>query len=366
MRTFILILVVFLSVRQTSYAVEADEKIYQELGVDEVIQAVPEDIGELMHPLDIFSAQGLEEVIEELKSYVLQTLQTQVGIVFQPLIQTLLIIFLCRITSLLMPGKNQDFPIVMVGCTAVAYLNLSDTQSYFSDCIEIVQRLYDFSSVLLPCLAGASVFTGASMSAGIKYTAAALFMNILLNFSNTVLLPVVSMYLVCMIGDSVFHQPILGMVSTVIHKVCTSVLTGSVVLFTTYLSVAGLVSGTGELLAARITKTTLSNGLPIVGKIISDTASTLVAGASLMRNGIGLFGMLALIGMLVIPFVSVGVRYLMFKFLSKLEILWSEKRFTGLIKGISDAYGMMLAIIGSGFVMLFLTLLSFIQVTGVS
>lgn len=366
MRTFLLVLIVFFSVQQTSHAVEIDEKLYAELGIDEVIQAAPDEMTELLEPLDLFSGQGLNEVMNALKSHVFQTVRGQVRLAIQPVIQTTLIIFLCTIISLMMPGKKQEFPITMIGCTSIAYLNLSDTRSFFSDSIEVVQSLYDFSSVLLPCLAGASVFTGASMSAGIKYTAAALFMNILLNFSNTMLVPVVSMYLVCIIGDSVFHQPILGTVSNVIHKVCTTVLTGAVVLFTTYLSVAGLVSGTGELLAARITKTTLSNGLPIVGKIISDTASTLVAGASLIRNGIGLFGMLVLVGMLVLPFVSIGVRYLFFKLISKMDHLWSEQRFTGLIRGISDAYGMMLAIIGSGFVMLFLTLLSFIQVTGVS
>ena len=365
MRIFFLILIVFISVQHTSYAVEVDEKIYNELGVDEVVEAVPNDVKNLLQPLDLFSGQGLNKVMEQLKTHIFQTIRSQIILAFHPMIQTLQIILLCCIISLIIPGKSLEFPITIIGCTAIVYLNLSDARSFFSESIEIVQRMYDFSSVLLPCLAGASVFTGASMSAGIKYTAAALFMNILLNFCNTMLVPVVSMYLVCMIGDSVFHQPILGTVSNVIHKVCTTGLTGAVVVFTTYLSVAGLVSGTGELLAARIAKTTLSTGLPIVGKIISDTASTLVAGASLIRNGIGLLGMLALVGMLVIPFISVGVRYLLFKLLSKMEYLWSEKRFTGLIKGISEAYGMMLAIIGSGFVMLFLTLLSFIQVTGV-
>jgi len=366
MRTFLLLLIVFFSIQQNSYAVDVDEKIYAELGVDEVIQAVPKDISDLIEPSEFLSGYGLNEALEALKLYAFQTIRGQFALAIKPIIHTTLVILLCTIVSLIMPGKKQEFPITMIGCTSIAYLNLSDTSSFFSDGIAVVQSIYDFSSVLLPCLAGASVFAGTSMSAGIKYTAAGLFMNILLNFSNTMLVPIVSMYLVCMMGDSIFHQPILGTVSNVIHKVCTTVITWAVVLFTTYLSVAGLVSGTGELLAARITKTTLSNGLPIVGKIISDAASTLVAGASIVRNGVGLLGMVVLIGMFVLPFASIGVRYLLFKLLSKMDHLWSEQRYTGLLKGISDAYGMMLAIIGSGFVMLFLTLLSFIQITGVS
>ena len=50
---------------------------------------------------------------------------------------------------------------------------------------------------------------------------------------------------------------------------------------------------------------------------------------------------------------------------SNVNDFWSEQRFTKLMKGLSDGYGMMLAIVGSGFIMMFFTLLSFMQLTGV-
>ena len=43
-------------------------------------------------------------------------------------------------------------------------------------------------------------------------------------------------------------------------------------------------------------KFTISNMVPVVGGVISDTAETLLAGASVLRNAAGVFGMLAVIG----------------------------------------------------------------------
>ena len=364
-RTSVLIVIIFLSVHHQSSAAYLDEEIYKELNIDSVVEAVPDDVNEIIGSYDILSGQGLLSALENLQEKMIAAIREQVLSAAEPVIKTFKIIVICSLVSLMMPDKNFEFPTILVGCTAISYLNLSEAHSFFSDSIEMIQKIYDFSTALLPCLAGASVFTGATMSAGIKYTAAAVFMNLLLNFSNTVLVPFIKMYLVCMLGDCIFKQPILGTVSNVIHKASIMFLTGSVMLFTTYLSVAGLVTGTGELFASRIARTTLSNGLPIVGKIISDTASTMVAGASLLRNGIGVFGMLVLIGILIIPIVSIGLRYMLFKLLSNVNDFWSEQRFTKLMKGLSDGYGMMLAIVGSGFIMMFFTLLSFMQLTGV-
>lgn len=366
MRTILMIFVIICSMSQTVSAADVQQEIYREIGIDRVMESVPTDIQMMLSDFDLLSGEGMEEVLRQIKDSLFETLKEQMEIIWKPAVNTFYVIILCSIISSLFPQKDYHFLILLVGSTIIIYLNLCDARSFFLDSIHVIQSMYDFSTVLLPCLAGASAFAGATLSAGVKYTAAALFMNILLNFSNTVLVPMVSLYLVCMIGDCVFGQSILGTVSNFIHWSCKTVLTGSVVLFTTYLTVMGMITGTGELLTVRIAKTTIANGLPIVGKIISDTASTLVAGAATIRNGAGVFGMLVIICMLIVPFTSVGVRYFLFKVVSKIASLYPEKRFGNLIEGISEAYGMILAMIGTGFVMLFLTVLSFMHISGVT
>lgn len=349
---------------QTCCAVDVQQHIFQEISGENLEQSVPDDVMGMISGYDILTGDGFNEVMDQLKDAILKTVTANLETAWKPAFHVLLIIVTCSLFAAMTTGGRWLFPITLSGGTAIVFLTLSDSQSLFADCVNAVQGMYDFSTALLPCLAAASAFTGATVSAGVKYTAAALFMNILFNFSNTVMVPLITLYLICVVGNMLFEQNILGVVSNFIRWLCMTVLTGSVVVFTTYLGVAGLITSTGDALTARVTKTALSAGLPVVGRIISDTASTLVAGAAVLRNGIGVFGMLAVLGILLIPFINLGIRYLLFKAVGEISDLFPSHYFSSLIRGIASAYGMLLGVIGTGFVMLFLTLISFMQLSG--
>ena len=197
-----------------------------------------------------------------------------------------------------------------------------------------------------------------------KYTAASLFMNILLNISDSVLIPAISVYLASFIGNVIFKQKLLGVIAKFIRWGCKTMITASTILFTAYLNIAGLVASTGDLFAVQATKTAITTALPVVGGILSDAASSLVAGASILRSSIGVFGMLSVLGMLTVPFIKLTIRYILYLAVSHLADLFPERRFTELLDGIAGAYGMLLGVIGSGCIMIFLTLFSFMQVMG--
>jgi stage III sporulation protein AE len=189
-------------------------------------------------------------------------------------------------------------------------------------------------------------------------------MNLLLNFSNTFLIPLISVYLIFVVGNTVFEQKLLSVLASFIRWGCKMLLTTATIAFTAYLNVAGLISSTGDIFAERITKTALSSALPVVGSILSDAASSLVAGAAIVRNSIGIFGLLSVAAILLFPFVNLGVRYLLFLAVSRLADLFPNHRFSSLLNGIAGAYGMLLGVIGSGMIMIFLTLISFMQIVG--
>ncbi len=342
----------------------AEMQIAEQIETDTLWEVLPEEVREQLAGYDLTTGTGWEAVWEGLKIKGQEVISCQLRSVWRPAVQVLMIVVLCSMFHAVMPGDKQSLPLLLSGGTGIIALTLSDGRSFFQEGVEAVRTLYDFSTALLPCMAGVSVIAGATVSAGVKYTAAALFMNLLLNFTNGVLIPLVSAYLLCVIGDTMFDQRMMGAVADFIRRLCLTVLTGGVVVFTTYLSAAGLMSGAGDLLATRVTKSALSAGLPIVGGIVSDAASTLVAGAAVLRSGIGVFGMLAVLGILLVPFLSMGVRYLLFKAVGELAKLFPNHRFSGLIQGIANAFGVIMAVLGTGVIMIFLTLISFMQIAG--
>lgn len=129
--------------------------------------------------------------------------------------------------------------------------------------------------------------------------------------------------------------------------------------FVGYLNLSGVISGGADAATVKAAKFTISNMVPVVGGVISDTAETLLAGASVLRNAAGVFGMLAVIGICVVPFLNLGVHYLMYKCTAALAATVSaDGRITGLIEALGTAFGLILAMTASCAVLLVVAMVS--------
>jgi len=73
-------------------------------------------------------------------------------------------------------------------------------------------------------------------------------------------------------------------------------------LFTGYIGLTGVVSGTTDAAAMKAAKLTVSGMIPVVGGILSDASEAVLIGADAAKNAVGIYGMLAV---LAIGFVAV-------------------------------------------------------------
>lgn len=346
------------------HAFDGFETIYPENDISHAKDMLPDEILPFVNSYDIKSGEGIKECLNRIMTHLAANLKNAVMSLWTPMITIFMVIILCSVIEPLFGGQTKSFPLTLFGCVEILYLTLSDSQTFFNDSITALKSLYDFSTVLLPCLAGTSVLAGATISSGVKYTAAALFMNLLLNFSNTILIPLISAYLIFVVGYAVFNQKLLSVLANFIRWGCKTALTVSTIIFTAYINVAGLIGSAGDLFSVRITKTALQTALPVVGSILSGAADSIVAGATLVRNSVGVFGLLSVFVILLFPFSNLAVRYLVFQIIARLAELFPNRRFSDLLEGIAGAYGMLLGVIGSGFIMIFLTFISFMQIVG--
>ncbi len=101
----------------------------------------------------------------------------------------------------------------------------------------------------------------------------------------------------------------LGTVAKAASRVVTWLLTGSLVLFTGYLTLSGAVSTSADALTVQVTRSAVG-AMPVVGRILSDAAGSVLAGAGVVKNAIGVFGLLGVLAACLGPFVRLGVQYL--------------------------------------------------------
>ena len=186
-------------------------------------------------------------------------------------------------------------------------------------------------------------------------------MDVLLSVARSVLVPCVCGYAALSVADAAVGNEILKTAKKIMKTVCTALLSAVCVAFTAWLSLTGVVAGTADALAARVTKTAVSAALPVVGSILSDAASTLAAAAGTLKATIGIFGLLAVAAICLPPVLTLGVRFFVYKLTAAVCECVADKRFSELISNLGTAFALLLAINGAGAMMLFLSLYSLIQ-----
>ena len=81
----------------------------------------------------------------------------------------------------------------------------------------------------------------------------------------------------------------------------------------------------------------------MVGSIISDASETVLVSAGLVKNAVGVFGMLGVLSICAVPFVRIGLRYLALKLAAALSGVVDTLGLSKLLDILSGAMGMVLA-----------------------
>lgn len=267
---------------------------------------------------------------------------------------------LCGLLTAMTDGAGGKY-VSLAGALSVALIAAGDAGTFITGGADALAALSDFSHALLPCMTAAAAAGGAAASAAAKYAATALFMDIFLTLARSAVLPLVYGYMAASVGAAAMDSPALDGAASLMKWLACALMTALVTAFTLYLSLTGAVTGAADALAVKAAKTALSAALPVVGGILSDAAGTVVAGAGLVRGAVGVFGLAVTACVCLVPFLSLGVQYLLYKAAAAVSAAFADKRLGGLIGALGGAFGMVLGLVGAGALMLFFSILSLIK-----
>ena len=230
---------------------------------------------------------------------------------------------------------------------------------------EALATLRDFSKILLPSMCAAAAASGAATSAAAKYAATSLFLDVLLSAETAVLLPLLYLYAGTVICGTTLENDVLASLSGLLRKAFRLLLISFASVFTLYLSLTGILTGSADAAAAKAVKTAVSAALPVVGSIVADAASTVTSSAAILRSGIGIVGVVSVAAMCVTPYLQFAVHYVLYKLAAGIAESFADKRVGRLIDGFADVYGFLLGMVGVASLILFLSIVSSMKaVTG--
>ncbi len=323
--------------------------------VDFTAPEAPDEVQGLMPVERENFAEGLWEVIQNALP------------ALQPKLASALSLCLSLIAGAILVGVVQGFSekgkktIDMVCVLAAAGLLLGSTDSMIRLGAQTVRQLSDYGKLLLPALTAALAAGGGVTSGTALYTGTILFDSLLSTAITVILLPMIYIYLILSIVSNVTEQELVKNLNGFAKWLMSWTLKIILYVFTGYVGITGVVSGTTDAAALKATKLTISGMVPVVGGILSDASEAVLVGAGLVKNSVGIYGLFAVLAIWISPFLQIGVQYLLLKATGGVCGALGAKRLSDSIKGFSSAMGFLLAMTGASCLMLLVSTVSFMK-----
>lgn len=226
----------------------------------------------------------------------------------------------------------------------------------FSDVLQMVktsiQNLVGFMNSLVPLLITLMLTTGNFASAGILEPIILFLITFIGNFITTILLPFVLISTALAIVSKVSSKIQVDKLSKFFNSTVIWILGVVLTLFVGVISVEGSLSSTVDGITAKTTKAAVSNFIPVVGKILGDAVDTVIGCSNILKNAVGIVGVIVVISICVGPIIKLAILMGVYYLTGALCQPIADEKIVKLLEEMGNTFKMLLAIMCSVSVML--------------
>lgn len=262
-----------------------------------------------------------------------------------------------------LPGRGAqtaDF----AGVIGTALLLLQSTNTMVDLASDTITELSEYGKLLIPVMSASLAAQGGLTSSAALYAGTAVFDSLLVSGISNLLVPMVYVFLVLAIAAGATGQQMLTKLRDFVKWLVTWCLKTILYVFTGYISITGVISGTADAATIKATKLTMSGMIPVVGGILSDASEAVIAGAAVMKSAVGVYGLLAVSAIWISPFLEIGIQYLLLKLTAALCGMFETKMINDVVSAFSAAMGLLLGMTGSVCVLLLVSTVCFMKGVG--
>lgn len=226
----------------------------------------------------------------------------------------------------------------------------------FADVLQMVktsiQNLVGFMNSLVPLLITLMLTTGNFASTGILEPIILFLITFIGNFITTILLPFVLISTALAIVSKVSSKIQVDKLSKFFNSTVIWILGVVLTLFVGVISVEGSLSSTVDGITAKTTKAAVSNFIPVVGKILGDAVDTVIGCSNILKNAVGIVGVIVVISICVGPIIKLAILMGLYYLTGALCQPIADEKIVKLLEEMGNTFKMLLAIMCSVSVML--------------
>ena len=331
----------------------------EEFGISEFIEQADEYAGEFFEDIDI--NEILEDAIkgevdnQTIFKKILSLLGGELGDGLRVLGSILAIVMIHSILKSVSESLENDTISKLI--YYVQYiLIVTIVMMNFSDIVQVVKdtcnNVIGFMNILIPLLISLMIYTGSITTSGVLEPIILFLINFIGNVIQTIIIPIVliftSLIVISKISDNVQIDKLSKLLKSGVVWFFGLILT----IFVAVISLEGTLSSSVDGITAKTTKAVVSSVIPVVGKILGDAVDTVLGCGIILKNAVGIIGIIIAIGICMLPILKLGIFTIAYKFMSAICEPIADKNITSLLDQIGDVYKILLAILCSVSVML--------------
>ena len=158
---------------------------------------------------------------------------------------------------------------------------------------------------------------------------------------KNVITPLVLLRAVCTMLCAVTNNAFLSEFVSLFSKLHKTLLTFSMSLFAGILGISSFAATSFDSLAARGIKFAINSSVPVVGGSISEAMSSVAGSAMLLKNAVGLGGVIMIFAMFALPLLKIWALALSFRLTAAFTAPVADKRTVNVMRDIGDCVEML-------------------------
>ncbi|MFF2875347.1 stage III sporulation protein AE [Gottfriedia sp. NPDC057991] len=204
-------------------------------------------------------------------------------------------------------ADNVVFLVLVVFALNSFYIATQATQ-------DAITVMIDFLRALIPILLALIATSGGVISVGVFHPILIFLMHTSGLLVTYFVLPLILVSTILSIVSIINDELKVTKLASLIRNVAVGVLGIFLTIFLGVLSVQGLTTAVTDGVAVKTAKFVTSNFIPVVGKVFADVTDTVISASLLLKNTVGIVGLVTLLAIVVFPAIKILVLALIYKF----------------------------------------------------
>ena len=306
---------------------ETEEEIMdttqEKFNINDFINEAQNYTGDFLEDVDLNNilSQAIQGKVDNKTIFqkILKLLGSEINTSLKTLISILVIIVIHGILKSItdnLENKNISQIIYFVQYILIVTLIMSN----FTEIINLVKNtandLVGFINMLMPLLLTLMIYTGSIATSSILEPVILFAINLIGNLIKDILIPVVFIIVIFSIISKISERIQIEKLSKFLKS---SVIWGLGVILTIFVGVVsleGTLSSSVDGITAKTAKTAVSTVIPVVGKILGDVVDSVLGCGIILKNAIGIVGVIIIIGICIMPIIKIATLCIMYSLAS--------------------------------------------------